>query len=117
MIRMYSSTRPPLVEGGRWVNAVTRITLVNLDIQEEEQDGNKMYSYVQAAVLPANMNRAGLISAIIRAKYSQDAMEAIVNNYIGDGKNKEALTEFQQMQQWRNYAKTIADNVLTAEVE
>lgn len=58
-------------------------------------------------------NVSDLISAFIREKYSVSQVEAIVNNYLLDNTNKEYLKEFNDMQEWRKEAKSIAKKIIT----
>lgn len=52
-----------------------------------------------------------IIDTIIREKYSASQVEAIVNNYLADTTNEEYLKEFNDMQEWRKQAKSIAKKV------
>ena len=52
-----------------------------------------------------------IVDKIIRAKYSASQVEAIINNYLSDMKNKERLKEFDELQAWRNEAKDAAKKV------
>lgn len=58
-------------------------------------------------------NVSDLISAFIRERYSVSQVEAIVNNYLSDATNKEYLKEFNELQEWRKEAKSIAKKVIT----
>ena len=66
-------------------------------------------------------NYGAIVSALVRSKYSEDAVEAIINNNIAlmampstideeDGQQK--LSEFQEMQQWREKCKARAKELL-----
>lgn len=48
-----------------------------------------------------------MVSAIINAEYSNDSMQAIINNYLV-GSDK---VSFNKMQEYRNYAKVLASKV------
>lgn len=61
---------------------------------------------------PSQMNRSAIISAVIRAKYDQDEMEAIINNYLEDPTDEDALADIHEMQSWRNMAKLKAKEAL-----
>lgn len=61
---------------------------------------------------PSQMNRSAIISAVIRAKYDQNKMEAIINNYLEDPTDEDALAGIHEMQSWRNMAKLIAKEAL-----
>jgi hypothetical protein len=52
-----------------------------------------------------------IIDTIIRERYSASQVEAIVNNYLSDTTNEEYLKEFNDMQEWRKQAKSIAKKV------
>lgn len=51
------------------------------------------------------------IEHLIRLRYSASQVEAIVNNYLADTSNEEYLKEFNEMQEWRKQAKSIAKKV------
>lgn len=58
-----------------------------------------------------NIIYSNIIDTIIREKYSASQVEAIVNNYLSDTTNEEYLKEFNDMQEWRKQAKSIAKKV------
>lgn len=62
------------------------------------------------------MDYSVIVSAFVNAKYDMDKMQAIVNNKLllidSNTDNFEVQKEFEEMQQWRITAKTIANNIL-----
>ena len=58
-----------------------------------------------------NITYSAIIDTIIRERYSASQVEAIVNNYLSDTTNEEYLKEFNDMQEWRKQAKSIAKKV------
>ena len=58
-----------------------------------------------------NIYNKDIIESIIRERYSASQVEAIVNNYLSDTTNEEYLKEFNDMQEWRKQAKSIAKKV------
>lgn len=62
-------------------------------------------------VILNDCNVPNIIDTIIRERYSASQVEAIVNNYLSDTTNKEYLKEFNDMQEWRKQAKSIAKKV------
>lgn len=52
-----------------------------------------------------------IINNIIRERYSVSRVEAIVNNYLLDMSNEEYVKEFNELQEWRKEAKSIARKV------
>ena len=67
----------------------------------------------KVSIICDTYNVSNLISAFIREKYSVSQVEAIVNNYLLDNTNKEYLKEFNDMQEWRKQAKSIAKKIIT----
>lgn len=112
MERIYSQERPRLKEVGRTVNPVTHTTLINFDVREEQDSEQGKYSYLQVEMYPSQMRRSAIISAVIRAKYAQDEMEAIINNYLEDPTDEDTLADIHEMQSWRKQAKLVAKEAL-----
>ena len=112
MERIYSQELPRLKEVGRSVNPVTHTTLINFDIREEQDSEQGKYSYLQVEMYPSQMRRSAIISAVIRAKYDQDEMEAIINNYLEDPTDEASTADLHEMQSWRRQAKLIAREAL-----
>ena len=77
------------------------------DHQKEEDV--KAYTYETIRINRSDFNYGGLVSAIIRSRYSSDNVEAIVLN----GTNtEEHAAEYEALQAWRNHAKEVAKAVL-----
>ena len=115
MERIYSQERPRLKEVGRTVNPVTHTTLINFDIREEQDSEQGKYSYLQVEMYPSQMRRPAIISAVIRAKYDQDEMEAIINNYLEDPTDADVLEDIYEMRRWRHMAKLVATEALRSD--
>ena len=54
-----------------------------------------------------------LVDKLVRAKYSVDYIEAIINNYLLDMSDEDYLKEFNDMQEWRKESKNIANKLIT----
>lgn len=67
----------------------------------------------KVSIICDTYNVSDLISAFIRERYSVSQVEAIVNNYLLDMSNEEYLKEFNDMQEWRKQAKSIAKKIIT----
>ena len=63
---------------------------------------------------PSQMNRSAIISAVIRSRFDRDKMEAVMNNYLENPADAEAIADFTEMQNWRKQAKAIAKEALEA---
>ena len=66
---------------------------------------------LDARVLDQAYARA--VSANIRKKYSQDAIEAILNNYLLDPTDPKYRSEFMELQEFRKDCKERAKEVYT----
>lgn len=73
-----------------------------------EADGQKTYEYDTATVdTPATYG--GIVSAIVRDKYSEDEVEAIILN---GNDTPEHQAEYEALQDWRKTAKEVAHKVV-----
>lgn len=66
---------------------------------------------------PGVWNYDAIVSALVTAEYPRDKMDAIVNNYLADPTNDNAVEEMLEMQNWRKAAKVIAKEMLELEPE
>lgn len=105
-MKVQSETLPPLVSVRRDLGQ--NIFTVAFDIERTAEG----YEYETAELPPGVWRRDLIISAIVRAKYSADDMEAIMNNVLGDISSKKARDEHRAMQQWRMKAKQWATELM-----
>jgi hypothetical protein len=102
-------------------------------IDENFRD-NHRYAYYQVQIPMGQWTYEGIVNAIIRDKYSVDAMEAITNNmaavtsvfletlvtdgiisatkYLVDSIDPERTQAFKEMQEWRKMAKEVAKSII-----
>jgi len=66
-----------------------------------------MYKY-DATRIKYPYTREELVTSIIRENYTQDNMEAIINNHISGSETEEQAEVFSTMQAWRVKAKDVA---------
>lgn len=130
----YFTTQPAPSETIQSVGVFT--TIIRMDVREltsEElaalpegsvpvgfPDGNPLFAAEEIAYnhrepLTREKDRAAIITAIVRAHYNADAMEAILNNYLLDQEDADARAEFEAMQEWRRLAKAAADSLFLDE--
>lgn len=76
-------------------------------------DGNS-YQEADEVIVTDPTNRNEVITAIIRSKYTQDAVEAIINNYLSDDDD---TNEYADLQRWRKAAKAIASGTIRTKTE
>lgn len=53
-----------------------------------------------------------LVERLVRKRYSQSQVEAIINNYLDDSENTQYKTEFLELQAYRKECKAEAKNIL-----
>ena len=49
---------------------------------------------------------------MININYSNDGMQAIINNYLLDKDDEKIMAEFNDMQEWRKKCKSVAKRIL-----
>lgn len=99
----YGDEKPTLVEKSK--RDIRLVFLVNFS--SEQIEGTWRWLSVE---VPYTWVKGIVISKIIRMKYSTDDVEAILNNILQDPLNEKRLEEYQALQQWRNYAKDVAND-------
>ena len=63
----------------------------------------------ETLVLPLGEPTKGAVAnLLIRLRYPQDEMEAIINNYLEDPTDEVSIADLHEMQSWRRQAKLIA---------
>lgn len=68
----------------------------------------------ETVVLPLGEPTKGVITnALIRLRYSQDEMEAVVNNYLLEPTDESAKAEFDAMQAYRIRCKQCAEKLMS----
>ena len=70
-------------------------------------DLQKKLAHKNEQASPGSIDKlyASLVAAEIRKKYSQDRIEAILNNYMDDPHDVEYLLEFRELQEYRKSCK------------
>lgn len=60
------------------------------------------------------MSYGPLVNTLICLRYSNDEMQAIINNYLLDSTDENVLNEFNEMQNYRKLCKEVAKQILAA---
>lgn len=115
---MEGEVKPSDIEVG--VNMAQEQRSVNVDVREREGGG---YEWLRITLPVGVWEYGALVSALVRAKYSEDDVEAIVSNNIAliampsavsDEEGQEKLSEFQQFQEYREQCKQRAMELMSA---
>lgn len=110
MIWIYSPTEPePIIRENHF--GQTKRT-INFNIEETTEEIKEKtgynFRYQSVELEPGIWSYPAIVSAIIKERYPDDAMDAIVNNYLANPNHEEYKTEMQEMQDWRANAKELA---------
>lgn len=109
MTRQHYETRPAESETVRFVGLMATIIRFNI---EEVEDGFDCDEVEYTHEKPLTEEDYGhLVSALVRAKYSADEVEAIQLNYM-ESKTAEHKDEWNALQTWRTKSKEAAAAVL-----
>lgn len=82
------------------------------DIIERTIDGLTGYEWNEATFTPGIPEYGDIVAAIIKGRYTDDEMTAIINNHLLDGDDETNLAEWNAMQEWRAEAKKQAKEIL-----
>lgn len=75
----------------------------------------KDYARLPKSVKTDDKTYANLVERLVREKYSQSDIEAIVNNYLDDSENESYKAEFVALQTYRKECKAKAKALLGRE--
>ena len=109
MVWYYGNDRPAVVE--KKLRLGQRQYTVNFNLEVLKNEAYK-YRWQSVTLEPGVWAYGPLVSAIVSLRYPEDAMQAIVNNYLLEPRTEEAESEMQAMQKWRAYAKEVANQCL-----
>lgn len=83
----------------------TNTAMICFDESEKVMEDGIIYVYEMVRV-PYPYTYSSIVSAIINDRYSNDQMQAIINNHLLEA-NDEHEAEFSAMQAWRAHAKEV----------
>lgn len=115
MNRQIYPERPLDNEEVRSFGIITEV--IRFDIHEVEQgfECDEVEYNHKEDLSPSDYGQ--MVSCIIRGKYSEDAVEAILNNYLSDPTDEHHAAEFNLLQSWRNEAKERAREIIDSTAE
>ena len=82
----------------------TKIVLIN--------DIENLKDPIEFILGPTEYCYGGLVNKLVSYKYTNDKMQAIINNYLLDSNDESVKQEFIEMQNWRSESKRIAKEIL-----
>lgn len=72
-----------------------------------------MYDYIKG---DSNKVYECVISKIVRQRYPDNDMTAIISNYLNEPDNEKYINEFKDVQEWRKLAKSVAKYIVDNEI-
>lgn len=72
------------------------------------EEGQTYYSWIETTLPLGKPTYDDIVSKIVKTKYSDDEMTALINNHLLDDGDEEHTAEWKEMQEWRANAKKIA---------
>lgn len=86
---------------------------IAFDIQETTNDDNLVQYVWNEVTFPVGKPTYGdIVASIIHGRYSDNEIQAIINNYLLEDGDKEHEKEWNDMQAWRAKAKQLAKLIL-----
>lgn len=85
---------------------------ITFDIRAVKGSDNEQYEWCEITLPPGTPTYDRLVAAIIRGRYSDDNMQAIINNHLLEDGDSEHEKEWNDMQSWRAEAKRMAKEIL-----
>lgn len=83
-----------------------RVITVNVVVKEDDTRS--------IALAPGRLQYDDIVDTIISSVYPNSKMQAVINNYLLDPENPSTLAEFNEMQDFRKKAKTIAKEIVNS---
>ena len=105
-MHLVGKNRPEFVMYG--VREMRKFYIMNVNVTETG-DG---FEWDVVTTNPGDMDYGELVSGYIRLKYSDDAMIAVINNYLNDMTDEQRAEEFREMQNWRSAAKEVSKSAI-----
>lgn len=85
------------------------VSTINIMIERYEDGG---YKWLSLQLPAAVWDYDSIVDKIITLYYPNDKMQAVINNYLLDPNDADALEEFNAMQEWRAAAKDYAHQLM-----
>jgi len=80
--------------------------------KEVQEEGVPMQVECEQIIVQHPVFYNDLVSRIIRDRYSDDSMQAIINNHLLEANDEEHEQAYNEMQEYRAYAKTTARAII-----
>lgn len=83
--------------------------IINYDITEKEYN---LYECSSVFLPPSVLDYGKIVNLILKEKYPDGQMEAVLYNYLLDSDNETIIKEYNEVQEYRKIAKQIAKEAL-----
>lgn len=87
---------------------------IAFDLQESDSEcaTAQKYNWKEATFSLGTPSYADLVAAIVKGRYSDNDMAALINNHLLNDGDEEHEAEWKAMQEWRAEAKQLAKTIL-----
>lgn len=85
---------------------------VKQETENNEQSQSVSYEWCEATFPIGVPTYANLVAAFVHGRYTDDDMQALVNNHLLDAGEEAEEAEWNAMQEWRKECKQLAKDVL-----
>ncbi len=99
----YSNEEPQFVTCDRHLGQKVYTINFNIEEIEDEEQYGQRYRYCSVTLPVGRYDRSAVISAIIRHRYDDDKMQAIINNYLDPTSYRDLYTIYLSNANW-NYS-------------
>jgi len=117
---IYGDQAPKVLEMKRHLGMP--VYSINYGMEEVTEEGAaQKYRWANVTLPAGDSTYPTMVSCLINDAYNNDEMQAIINNYILDPKDKDTLAQWNEMQKFRAYAKDLAkrfrDGLITEDTD
>ena len=109
-MRTISSEKPLAVVKGNHLGQPQYT--INFNVEKTKEGDVGCFAYNTVTLPPGKWDKDTIVDALITEIYPLDKMQAVQNNYLANPSDKEAVSEFSEMQNWRKTAKDMAADLL-----
>lgn len=82
------------------------------ETESDEQPQTVSYEWCEATFPVGIPTYANLVAAFVHGRYTDDDMQALVNNHLLDAGEEAEEAEWNAMQEWRKECKQLAKDIL-----
>ena len=98
----------PLFEGAEYPDTIKHKQNNIIELPFIINENNGIYKWIYLKIKIYNYHYRGLVNEIVSLKYDESEMFAVLLNYMDEPNNEVYKKEYNELQNWRKYAKEFA---------